>query len=125
MAQIGIDITGIEALQRELIDRICTKEEIERVRGRSTDQTVDPFKIIFSIKESVYKCLFPLVQDFFDFAEVSLELDPGSRSATVHLSTDGVLEKVKLDGPLTARYCVFGDLIFSYVYAPAWSDKRQ
>jgi len=31
--------------------------------------------IIFSAKESIYKCFFPLIEEFFDFSIVSIKLD--------------------------------------------------
>ncbi len=35
-----------------------------------------PPRLIFSAKESLYKCFYPLVKRFFGFHAVELELDP-------------------------------------------------
>lgn len=65
---LGIDIALREPLNKELIKLICTKKDIEAINNSDfTSFEADPYKLIFSVKESVYKCLFPVIQKIFDF----------------------------------------------------------
>lgn len=46
---------------------------------------IDPAMLIFSIKEALYKCLFPRLRRFIDFKEVAVVVDAHTRSARVLL----------------------------------------
>lgn len=65
---IGIDIEGIVSVQaaRE-IERMCLNQhELRRRRGLGLDRCAYAV-LCFSAKEALYKCLYPLVQRYFDF----------------------------------------------------------
>jgi 4'-phosphopantetheinyl transferase EntD len=81
---IGIDLTESVELEPPLIDMICTTEE-RASAAALRHARMAPFKTIFCVKESVYKCLFPLVRQFFDFRDVAVELDTRTQNASVHL----------------------------------------
>lgn len=70
---IGLDIEKCEELDQPLLSMICRSEEIERLGPGDARLLVG--KLIFSAKESVFKCIFPLVQRFVDFQEVEVRLD--------------------------------------------------
>jgi len=68
MIAIGLDMEGCAPLQSDLIPMICLPEENPDKDGRHA-------KLLFSIKESIYKCLFPLVGEYIDFLEMEVILD--------------------------------------------------
>jgi len=76
IAGLGVDAEVSEALDPELIRMVCTPAELEWVRGNRPPQHGDWPKIIFSAKESVYKCLFPFVRRVLDYREVEIEFHP-------------------------------------------------
>lgn len=70
---IGLDIEQTEELDQPLVSMICRSEELERLGPGDVRLLVA--KLLFSAKESVFKCIFPLVQRFVDFQEVEVQLD--------------------------------------------------
>lgn len=70
---LGIDVETFEALNPEVEDLVLTASEMEATK--SLEGWVR--KLIFSIKESNYKCCYRRVKAFIDFkqCEVALDLD--------------------------------------------------
>lgn len=70
---IGVDIDSVEDLPIHLIDSVCTASEKQWIRSMQCQGTICPYtKMIFSAKESAYKCIFPFVQNYIDFIEVEI-----------------------------------------------------
>ena len=70
---IGLDLERNEELDQPLLAMICRDEEFERLGDG--DVRLLMAKLLFSAKESVFKCVFPQVRRFIDFREVEIELD--------------------------------------------------
>ena len=73
---IGVDIEPAEALEPSLIDLIAT----ERERGAMGDSALQG-RLLFVIKEAVYKAVYPLDRTFLDHHDV--EVDFLARAAKV------------------------------------------
>jgi 4'-phosphopantetheinyl transferase EntD len=112
---LGIDLAVREPLDRNLIPLICTKDDIENIKnvGESNFET-DPYKLIFSIKESVYKCLFPVVQQIFDFQDVSVHMKSKSGTTSIILLNNQLFSTLDLE--LKVKFRVIGDYVFSIVW---------
>jgi 4'-phosphopantetheinyl transferase EntD len=78
-AALGIDAEQAEALEQPIADRISTPAERQWL-ARHEDDALVLARLVFSIKEAVYKCQFPLSRQFLGFSDVVVELDgaPGS-----------------------------------------------
>lgn len=101
---IGLDIENAEPLSQDMIAMICRQDEEVGADGFRA-------KLLFSIKESIYKCIFPIVGIFVDFQEVKVFLDEQSKTFTA-LADAGrhdlaVVQQVK------GAYCVESGLVFS------------
>lgn len=83
---LGIDVERGRGVSRELFDYVATRSEQERFQGLEDWAT-----ILFSIKESVFKCLNPPTGVWLEFHDVEvLELADGSYRARVPKIADGV-----------------------------------
>lgn len=69
---VGVDVESAEPLDDKLIDRIALPEELS---GLSPEISRDRSKLLFSIKEAVYKCQFPLSRTFLGFHDVRVEIE--------------------------------------------------
>ncbi len=80
---VGIDLEPDEPLDGELASALCTPEE-----RRWLAKSADPERwlhVLFSIKEAVYKCQFPLTHELLDFKDVQLDIDAsGTFCATAY-----------------------------------------
>jgi 4'-phosphopantetheinyl transferase EntD len=74
---IGIDIEPAEPLALDLIEMVATPTERAALRGTPLGG-----RLLFSIKEAVYKAAYPLDRIFLDHHDVEVDL-PG-RTATIH-----------------------------------------
>lgn len=79
LAGLGIDVEPLAPLPQGVDRYIHTTEESAFV---ADNPGLHPERLVFSAKESLYKCFYPLVQHYFGFQAVSLQFDPGSQGFT-------------------------------------------
>jgi len=72
IASLGIDIESNTVLGDRLFSSVYTRDEQALLASNSDI----PDTLIFSIKESVFKCCFPFVQVYFDFLDAQISLAP-------------------------------------------------
>jgi 4'-phosphopantetheinyl transferase EntD len=70
---LGLDVERAGRLEDALMVRICTPREIERARARPPPDDVDWGTLVFSAKESAYKCYFPLTRRLLGFHDMEIE----------------------------------------------------
>jgi 4'-phosphopantetheinyl transferase EntD len=78
LASLGMDMERRGRVDRNLRERLAAPTEIARWTQAFDGCEQDALTLLFSAKESVYKCLSPLLGRFLDFREV--DLAPGERS---------------------------------------------
>ena len=71
---LGIDCEVIESVDPDLWERICTREEQERLGRLPEAQAQRQAALIFAAKEAFYKCQFPLSRAWVGFEDVSIEV---------------------------------------------------
>ncbi len=80
LRSIGIDLEPATPLKEALWRRVCTPRERDWLAGLSEPGLTG--KVLFSAKESVYKCQYPITTQFLGFHAVELEIDDGAFRAT-------------------------------------------
>ena len=118
LLSLGIDIEPYDFLSQDVEELICTQFERKWIRsiGKS-DQTIPWSKIIFSAKESAYKCIFPLEKKFIDFHDAEIEIT--QRKSTFKIDVVNKTEKSFFcpTFQLMKGYCfVNGKIIVTIVY---------
>ena len=103
-----------EPLDAQLIDDVCLPEELTSVPDQ--DDIGQHAKIIFCIKESIYKCIWPTVREFIDFTEMEVRTEPESGRYRAIPRTDKC--DAQLGSRLTGRFARHGELIL----ASAWIE---
>lgn len=73
---LGIDLEPATPLKESLWRRVCTAAERDWLHDVPVPGLTG--KILFSAKESVYKCQYPLTRTFLGFHAVQLEIGEGS-----------------------------------------------
>jgi 4'-phosphopantetheinyl transferase EntD len=82
-AGLGIDIELNTILNDELARLICTEAERENYRNNWTAD-IDPLKLLFSAKESIFKTVFPILATDPGFLNIEVEIDFELRGFRVH-----------------------------------------
>ena len=70
---VGVDIEPAKALDPDLLDVVTTASERQRIQD-------DPChgRVLFSVKEAVYKAVYPLDGTFLDHQDVEVSLATGT-----------------------------------------------
>jgi 4'-phosphopantetheinyl transferase EntD len=84
---IGIDVELELPLPDELIARVCSSIERQRLDSLGELPPGVAARLIFSAKEAVYKCQFPSTQAFLGFMDVALRVDPAGSFEVEVLTT--------------------------------------
>jgi len=72
---IGVDLEPAVPLDADLLPRVCRPEELARLATSAAPSR--RAKLIFSAKESAYKCIAPLTGAFLEFEEVEILFEAG------------------------------------------------
>ncbi|MCH2270834.1 MAG: 4'-phosphopantetheinyl transferase superfamily protein [SAR324 cluster bacterium] len=92
---IGIDL---ESFSREIdfnISRhVCVETELIRLKSLPAEQAKRDLRIIFSAKESIFKCLFPISQTYLYFkdAKITINEDNAEFSFVLSKACSGITE---------------------------------
>jgi 4'-phosphopantetheinyl transferase EntD len=105
LRSIGIDLEPATPLKEALWRRVCTPEERERLRHLPDPGLMG--KILFSAKEAVYKCQYPLTTQFLGFHAVQVEVGDGSFRAVFRQEAG----EFKLGYEMSGRYLVQDGLV--------------
>jgi 4'-phosphopantetheinyl transferase EntD len=74
---IGIDAEPDEPLTADIVSAVCDPQELATSSASTTTtDTLRVARLLFSAKESVYKCQFPISRRFLGFEDLRIELDP-------------------------------------------------
>ena len=121
-AGLGLDVEGTRPLSPRVAARVCAASELERLEGVAAPPGTAWTKLLFSAKESTYKCYFPPTRAFLGFDDVTVTLDPESASFTaliVRASAPPALGYREFRG----RFAHNGRHVFTAVTLPAQSAQ--
>ena len=104
LAGIGLDIESAAPLSDDIVEMICRQDENVGSDGVHA-------KLLFSIKESIYKCIYPTVGAYVDFKEVKVSLE--AEASTFTASTDTLRQDLAGLERLEGAYCTVDGLVFS------------
>lgn len=74
-AGIGVDIETANPLSASLMDLVCSPAERIWCEQQGSSLAGLLGKFVFSIKESVFKCLYPVFREELEFADVRLDIN--------------------------------------------------
>ena len=76
---LGVDIEEAVDLDDDLYETICAPEELAAIRLLPHHRRGLAATSIFSAKECIFKCQYPLTGQMFDFHDMRIDLDLGFR----------------------------------------------
>jgi 4'-phosphopantetheinyl transferase EntD len=118
---IGVDVEPDAPLEPELWPEICSNDEIGWLRRQPAAEQGRFARLLFSAKESLYKCVHPVTRAWLGFQDVriDLSLESGSFLATLGEAARG--PNAGLLG-LAGRFARRGRWVFTAV---TWELKRR
>lgn len=117
---VGVDAEVGEPLPAGLIGDVALPEERRWIeRASAEDPAVNWDRLLFSIKESIYKAWFPLARSWLGFEDASVTIDRAGGTFSAHLLVPGpTLRGRKLDG-FSGRWLAADGLLLSAIALPA------
>jgi 4'-phosphopantetheinyl transferase EntD len=109
LAGIGLDIESSEPLSPEIAEMVCRSDEQAANDG-------DRAKLLFSIKEAIYKCIFPRVGCYVDFQEMEVLLNQSDARFSARSHSPN-FDAHLIDG-LEGRYHKDPEILFSSAWIP-------
>jgi 4'-phosphopantetheinyl transferase EntD len=101
-ASVGVDVEPAEPLDPDLLHMVATPKERERIQD-------DPChgRLLFSVKEAIYKAVYPLEGTFLDHHDVEVSFSAGTAV-------------VRHGRTVRFRYCVAAHIVaLAFIPAPA------
>ena len=117
---VGIDAELDDPLPGGALGDIALPEERRWLEGAArSDPAISWDRLLFSIKESIYKAWFPLTRSWLGFEDASVSIDPCGETFEAHLLVPGpTLDGRKLDG-FSGRWMAADGLLCSAIAVPA------
>lgn len=117
---LGVDAEPNRPLPDGLLGDIALPEEREQLRDLAREAPgVHWDRLLFSIKESIYKAWFPLAERWLGFEDAAVEIDRPGGSFSARLLVPGpVLQGGELGG-FRGRWLVEGGLVLAAIAAAA------
>ena len=123
LVTIGVDAELAEPLPAGLLGDIALPEERQALeRLAVADPAASWDRLLFSIKESIYKAWFPLARSWLGFEDASVGIDRERGTFAAHLLVPGpTLNGRQLDG-FNGRWMFADGLVLSAIAVPAVSS---
>jgi 4'-phosphopantetheinyl transferase EntD len=113
---LGIDMETVSRVSPAIANKILTESELTTLQCHP-----DPAEqqrllaLFFSAKESIYKCLHPLLQCRIGFEDARIECEPDQSSITIVLCPR-IQSALPGAEHLLGRYCYFDDTVCTAVW---------
>jgi len=85
VAGLGLDVERARPLEGRVLSIVCSPAEIRRLGSLPGPPAGLWAMIVFSAKESAYKCYHPLTKTFLDFHDVEIDLAPEAGTFTARI----------------------------------------
>lgn len=113
-AGIGFDIEALDRITHKIAKRVLIDREMDWVSRQPGDENGKWFTLMFSAKESIYKCLSPLVGGDIRFSDAEIIPSVDGRSFKTRL-TEKISSRVPSSLILRGRYLLHEEEMFSGV----------
>ncbi|MEM7287284.1 MAG: 4'-phosphopantetheinyl transferase superfamily protein [Actinomycetota bacterium] len=108
---IGLDAEPDQPLPDGVLRRIARDEELDWVAS-GVSGVANADRLLFSVKESIYKAWFPVAERWLGFDEASVEVDQAGGLFRAEILVDGPLSSV------TGRYTSVGGIVVTAIEVP-------
>jgi len=119
-AGIGLDVERVmrDELAGELLESIADRDEIARLVDATGWTRAVVLTLVFSAKETVFKCLYPQVRRYFDFRDAAVDgVDPARGRFSVRL-LHALAPALPAGSALDVRFERDGDMVWTAMLLP-------
>ncbi len=113
---IGIDLESFSrSLDFKIRKHVCVDSELEWIESLPAKQADRALRIIFSAKESIFKCFYPSTKTYLSFKDAAVSVNETEKkfSFTIFKSFPSIIQK---GHSLHGRYTEMGKMLLTAVY---------
>ena len=118
IAGLGLDVEVVGPLEEKLLPLICGASELAWLAKWPDAERGVLAKLVFSAKESVFKCVYPLTRVFLDFHDCDIRLHESSGTFTARI-VNHLLPQPWNGRRLRGRFARNRERLFTGVVQPA------
>lgn len=123
---IGVDVEPDQPLPDRLLGDIALPEERESLRQLAREAPETHWdRLLFSIKESVYKAWFPLAERWLGFEDAVIAIDRLQGSFSVHLLVPGPVVEGRELRSFHGRWLAVDGFVMAAIALPAGGGRRD
>lgn len=124
LVTVGVDAEPNQPLPEGLLEDIALPEEREWLRYLARQAPSTHWdRLLFSIKESVYKAWFPLAEKWLGFEDAVVAIDQPKMSFTAHLLVPGPSLEGKELRTFRGSWLVEDGLVLAAIAMPAAAER--
>ena len=93
---VGIDLESLSrSIDFKISQHVCVYSELEWLESLTTKQANQALRIIFSAKESIFKCIYPGTKTYLSFKDAAVSVDETKKkfSFTIFKSIPGIVQQ--------------------------------
>lgn len=113
-AGIGIDLETDGQLEAGVVSLICLPRELKQLQEAGLGNGP---RLVFAAKESIYKCIWPLLRRFVDFSDLVVDFDQ-QRGRFNAAAINPALDR-RLVAAIQGRFTRCNGRIFALAYLPS------
>ena len=113
---VGIDLESFSrSVDFKIRRHVCVDSELEWLESLPTKQANRALRIIFSAKESIFKCLYPSTKTYLSFKDAAVAVNETEKnfSFIILKSFPGIIQQ---DFPHRGRYSEMEKMLLTSVY---------
>ena len=113
---VGIDLENFsKSVDFNIRRQVCVDSELEWLESLPTKQANRALRIIFSAKESIFKCLYPSTKTYLSFKDAAVSVNETEKnfSFIIFKSFPGI---IKQDFPHHGRFSEMDKMLLTSVY---------
>ncbi len=95
VALLGLDLEPDRPVKEGLARLVCRDEEHDWIASPDAEERNRRCRVVFSVKEAVYKAFYPRTRRVWGFQEVGVQIDLEDASFRASLPKDAGLEEVR------------------------------
>jgi 4'-phosphopantetheinyl transferase EntD len=114
---LGLDVELTWSLRRDCWEQICTQSELTWIDSLPSDRRQQNVGLLFSAKECLYKCQYPITRTWLDFHNVNVTInsDTGKFNATLLVNVGGSFKRGTC---LSGKYLFYHGYVFTGMSVP-------
>ena len=113
---VGIDLESFSrSVDFKIRSHVCVDSELEWLESLPNEQANRALRIIFSAKESIFKCLYPGTKTYLSFKDAAVSINETEKNFTftIFKSFPGI---IKYGFPHHGRYSEMNKMLLTSVY---------